>query len=273
MNSHKTLMRLGSLLLVACVAGCDAQTSTAPDAIGDDIHFQLTGAPGEGAAALPRQALVSWWPADRHFLDIRGKNHLTVLGDVPFVSGIRGRAFSFAGTGDPPPHVNKVDGAQGIDGLQTLTLQAWVKLDATAPANQIQRFVTLLGEKAVIRQDGENSPRQLHFYMNFGTLDILNLRHVRVNNILQTECFHHVVGTYDGSVLRAYLDGVERGTRVFDGTVADGVGIEFSFGATPEALHGAVDDVMVFDRALEPSEIQHIYNAGPDRDKCSPPGG
>jgi hypothetical protein len=30
---------------------------------------------------------------------------------------------------------------------------------------------------------------------------------------------------------------------------------------------------MVFDRALEPSEIQTIYNTGPDRDKCSPPGG
>jgi hypothetical protein len=27
---------------------------------------------------------------------------------------------------------------------------------------------------------------------------------------------------------------------------------------------------MVFDRALEPSEIQTIYNTGPDRDKCSP---
>jgi hypothetical protein len=271
MNSHKTLMRLGSLLLVACVAGCDTKTSTAPDAIGDDIDFQLTGA--------PRQALVSWWPADRHFLDIRGGNHLTgVLGDVLFVSGIRGLAFSFAGTGNPPPHVNRIDEGAQFNGLQTLTLHAWVKLDATGPANRIQRFVTLLGEKAVIRQDGINSPRQLHFYMNFGTPEVHVFGEVRVNGILQTECFHHVVGTYDGSAMRAYLDGVEVGSTTVTGTVADAYGIELSFGLVeppvlPETLHGALDDVMVFDRALEPSEIQHIYNAGPDRDKCSPQGG
>ena len=215
------------------------------------------------------EGLVSWWPGDGNFLDVHGGNHLTVLGDVPFVSGIWGQAFSFTGTTD---HANKVDGAQGIDALQTLTLHAWVRLDETGPADQIQRFVTLLGEKAVIRQDGINAPRQLHFYMNFDTPGDPRFRQVRVDGILQTECFHHVVGTYDGTTMRAYLDGVEVGSTPAAGTVADASGVELSFGATDEALHGALDEVMIFDRALVPSEIQAIYDAAGEG-KCSPAGG
>lgn len=230
------------------------------------IRFRIEQGAGP---PIPLAALVSAWPGDENFLDVHGGNHLTVLGDVPFVPGISGQAFSFTGTTD---HANKVDGAEGIDGLQTLTLHAWVRLDATGPAGAIQRFVTLLGEKAVIRQDGINAPRQLHLYMNFGTPDVVDLRHVRVDGILQTECFHHVVGTYDGSTMRAYLDGVEVGSTPITGTVADAYGVEFSFGATAEALHGALDEVMIFDRALVLSEVQAIYDAA-GAGKCSPSGG
>jgi hypothetical protein len=53
--------------------------------------------------------------------------------------------------------------AVGIGDLQKFSIAMWVKLDSMHP-DQIQRFVTL-DEKAMLRYDGENSARQLHFCM------------------------------------------------------------------------------------------------------------
>jgi len=82
----------------------------------------------------------------------------------------------------------------GIDGLQQLTVDAWVKHNSLPP-NRIERYVTLGGEKAVLRYDAVNGPAQLHFYMRING----ELQHIRVDNVLQVGVFHHVAGSYDGA--------------------------------------------------------------------------
>jgi len=82
----------------------------------------------------------------------------------------------------------------GIDGLQQLTVDAWVKHNSLPP-NRIERYGTLGGEKAVLRYDAVNGPAQLHFYMRING----ELQHIRVDNVLQVGVFHHVAGSYDGA--------------------------------------------------------------------------
>jgi len=125
------------------------------------------------------------------------------------------------------------------------------------PSGQIQHAVTLPG-KAVLRYDGENGPGQLHFYMTIGG----GLRHIRVDNALQIGAFHHIAGTYDGSTMRLYLDGVEVGSLDVSGTVGTGTNAELS-----ASLHGLLDEVEIYNRALSLSEIQAIFNAGAEG-KC-----
>jgi hypothetical protein len=80
--------------------------------------------------------------------------------------------------------------------------------------------------------------------------------------------WHHVAATYDGGTWRLYLDGVLDGERVadavprFDSIQHFGLGAAFdSKGAPSGGLHGALDEVRVYSRALTDLEI---------RPRCTP---
>ena len=163
----------------------------------------------EGTAVCldPPSGLVSWWPGDEHALDIIGPNDGTLGNGTTFAPGMVDQAFSFDGVGD----VVGADGT-GIDDLQQLTIGAWVMHNSLP--GQIQQYLTIGPEKAVLRFDGANGPRQLHFYMKIGG----DLRHIRVDNVLQIEVFQHVAGTYDGNFMRLYLNGEEVGSLEVSGT-------------------------------------------------------
>jgi len=152
-------------------------------------------------------------------------------------------------------------GGTNIGGSQQLTIDAWVK-HVSLPSGMIERYVTLFGEnEVVLRHDGENGPGQLHFFMRHAGV----LRHIRVNNALQVGVFHHVAGTYDGSAMRLYLDGVEVGSLAVSGTVSTATSVALSFPV--ETLDGLLDEVEIYDRALTAPEIAAIFAAG-DAGKC-----
>ena len=100
-------------------------------------------------------------------------------------------------------------------------------------------------------------------------------QHIRVDNVLQTGCWHHVAGTYDGSHMRVYLDGVEVGNLPITGTVEAGndeIYLSYPSGASPgaETLDGLLDEVKIYNRALDATEIQAIYEAGDPNKMCQP---
>ncbi|HUC40844.1 MAG TPA: LamG domain-containing protein, partial [Gemmatimonadales bacterium] len=158
--------------------------------------------------------------------------------------------FSFDGRGN----VVFAPGA-GIDNLQQLTIDAWVEHNSLPPG-RVQRYVTLGNEKAVLRYDGAAGFAQLHFYMRING----ELQHIRVDNVLLEGVFHHVAGSYDGSVMRLYLDGVEVGNTAITGTVDPGDGV--LYGSGDEPMDGLLDEVDIFNRALDPSEVRAIFEAG-----------
>ena len=162
--------------------------------------------------------------------------------------GQYGYALHFDGVNDTVT----VDHAN-TDDPQALTIAAWVKPD-TLPTGQVMRFITLNGEKAVLRYDGEQGVEQLHFYMKINGA----LRHIRVDNALETGVWQFVAGTYDGSVMRLYLNGQEIGNLPIEGTVSGDDGLRLSH--PTETFHGLMDEVNIFPRGLSPLEIQVLYN-------------
>jgi hypothetical protein len=202
----------------------------------------------------PTAGLTSWWPGDGNARDVIGGNHGELFA-ATFAPAKVLEGFSFDGVGD----VVVAPGA-GIDGLQQLTIAAWVKHNSL-PLGRIERYVTLNGEKAVLRYDGENGPAQLHFYMRIDR----QLHHIRVNDVLQVGVFHHVAGSYDGAVMRLYLDGVEVGSLAVAGVVDAGGGVIFS--SPTETLDGLLDEIEIFDHALNASQVRAIFRAD-DADKC-----
>jgi hypothetical protein len=79
--------------------------------------------------------------------------------------------------------------------------------------------------------------------------------------------WHYVVATYDGSILRLYIDGVQIASKSTSGAAPDNTGIQpVRIGANSLAPNdffiGQVDEVRIWNRTLTDSEIADAYNNG-----------
>jgi hypothetical protein len=73
-----------------------------------------------------------------------------------------------------------------------------------------------------------------------------------------TDGWHHVVGVYDGSQVKTYVDGVLRSSLN-----ASSITLETSANLTiGGSTDGFVDDVRIYNYALTPLQIKEIYNGG-----------
>ncbi|MCX6031797.1 MAG: CSLREA domain-containing protein, partial [Chloroflexi bacterium] len=79
-----------------------------------------------------------------------------------------------------------------INAAQKLTLSTWVRLAAmpTGSGYTYMRFITLVGEKAVLRYYDYNGTDKLQFYMKIGG----SIRSVLVNQTWATNTWYHVAG-------------------------------------------------------------------------------
>ena len=193
-------------------------------------------------------------PGVAEFADDGGDPIGSCKGDACPTSGHLGRegwALRFDGVDD----VVTIEEANA-ENAETLTIAAWVKLDEM-PAGQAMRFVTLEGEKAVLRYDGASGTGQLHFY---ATIDGA-LKSVRADNALATDRWLHVAGTYDGSALRLYVNGQLQGTTPVSGALGDGNSVTLS--AAGETLNGLIDEILILRRAMSDGEIDDLVEEVP----------
>ncbi|WP_436934716.1 LamG domain-containing protein [Halovenus marina] len=88
------------------------------------------------------------------------------------------------------------------------------------------------------------------------------------NPSIATNEWVHVAGTYDGNDLRLYVDGQEVATQaVNDADLLEPVPCRVGADSRPGSegdfeVEGRIDDMWIFDRALEPGEIAYLYNEG-----------
>ncbi|HUS28976.1 MAG TPA: LamG domain-containing protein [Kofleriaceae bacterium] len=75
----------------------------------------------------------------------------------------------------------------------------------------------------------------------------------------------HVVGTYDGAVVRLYFDGVQVGPAKTAPDTMPAVPMESSIGAYPAGntfLQGDMDELAIYDYALSPQQIVKHHDIG-----------
>lgn len=75
----------------------------------------------------------------------------------------------------------------------------------------------------------------------------------------------HYLGTYNGSKLRIYRDGVLLGSKSLTSAIANGSGHNVRIGSNGvsgggQAISGNIDEVRIYDRALSELEVQEHYN-------------
>jgi hypothetical protein len=136
--------------------------------------------------------------------------------------------------------------------LPAVTLEAWV-YHRTLPA-EVQRYVTISPEVAVIRFDGTiyGDYHSLHFYISKSNGSGYSLR---ADSILITGEWTHVAGSYDGSNMKLYVNGNLVKSAVTSGALKTSDG-NFSFSSATETLDGKLDEVRLWNVARTAAQIR-----------------
>jgi hypothetical protein len=209
--------------------------------------------------------LVSWWKGEESVddtvaADAQGVNPGVRFGEVGSAPGRVGQAFSFPGGG----FVEVADSAT-LEPL-TVTVMAWVR--GNGSPGQYAYVLSkgaeeCFGASYALYSDVNGG---LVFYVADGVT--LNFSPDAGLGVWDGD-WHLVAGTYDGHVVRLYVDGVEVG----EGTAATIAGINYNLGSNGRFYIGAyrgtcnygfsgnIDEVQVFSRALTAAELESIYHA------------
>lgn len=147
-----------------------------------------------------------------------------------------------------------------IDGLDQLTIMAWVKIDNSASGT-----MTIVGEDLGCRLYLENGNT-----LGFVTRTDDNTLHSLVGTAINLNEWHHVTGTYSSLTGRTtlYVDGESIASNV--GAIGSNIEVsssslgEFEIGRRSsrvvdrEYFKGEIDELRVFDEALSTAQIQQM---------------
>ncbi len=201
-------------------------------------------------------------------------NHGVAEGDAfQNPNGRFGSAFEFDGInhgGGIPTDRIVIPGFQDRHPIfdSSFTVMAWARPD-------VSKKMVIVGTKSITALPGWHlrtsggSPR-LRIGVNTGyTSETAAI--AQASDPMEAGVWVHVVGTYDSTVpsIQLYLDGVLIDT-VTEGVSSAGYGNDLELAvAVPEdpqkAWDGLVDDVLIFNRALDANEIKALYDSTANR--------
>jgi len=218
------------------------------------LTVQLPNAFPTNCVAAP-SGLVNWWSGDGNAYDLIGDSNGSLLGGIQFAVGKVGAAFSFDGINDyvSLPFVASFDFAPA----NQFTLMAWIRAQ---PRNQFQSVMV----KCPPSDDWDWG---IWVDPNNRFMSGLNNQHILTSTtVVQPGVWHHVAVNYANGTWAMYVDGVSQaqasGTYITQsaGSLAFGRKGESIF--SPGYFQGAIDEVMIFNRTLNKSEVRALYLAG-----------
>ncbi len=186
---------------------------------------------------------------------VHGRHAIDPCGTNPgFTAGVVGsQALSLDGVDD-----HLVVGSVGIDGNTPRTITAWVK--ASVPADSLGPWINIFGFTS---HPGSESYRSFDLQRR-GNADTycIHVYSWEENIMPLDQEWHHLGGTYDGTTIRWYGDGVEVGSADVALNTEDHVQIGKRAHATYNSWNGLVDDARIYSTVLSESEIAYLATQG-----------
>lgn len=189
-------------------------------------------------------ALLGWWTGDTDASDASSNARHGNLGAgaVAGTTGLVGGAFEFATAGD----VVTVSHAAVLEPAAQITIEAWIRPAVlTGPATLVSKWSAAQGYRLDIDSG-------LRMVIGNGTATAQ-----AVGPLPAVDAWTHVAGTYDGSVVRLYVDGALVDSASLSGPIAPS-GEQLRVGAD---FLGLLDEPAIYDRALSAAEVQGIHAA------------
>jgi len=211
----------------------------------------------------PPSGLVSWWPGDGNADDIKDANPGALVGDTIFVAGKVGDAFSFDGNGDSV----EVADAPNLNFPEEFAVDFWVKTTSSDDSGLVSKGDSAIGNSwyiemlssGILRAGLQDGPASFQLRETTQQINDGTYYHIALN----------IKGLTTGDI-EIFINGVRKDTVDFSGggaqTGFNSVESLFiaqrNFNGPIRFLEGDIDEVEIHDRALTPSEIQNIFNAG-----------
>ena len=201
--------------------------------------------------------LLAYWTFDESggatAYDSSGNNNTgTVSAAAQWTSSLFGSALNFDGTFQA-----NVPNSGALNPLSGLTLSAWINASAWSFTPRI------------VQKGQSDNQYRLYADASAGLLvfDIFGVTNGTVTTPLpDAGAWDHVVGTYDGSLMGLYVNGLLVTQQVASGAIpvtTDTLSIGGRPGSGSGLYHfnGIIDDVRIYGSALPPDQIFHLYNA------------
>ncbi len=196
--------------------------------------------------------LVGEWKFDNNTNDSSGYENNGTMGDDPsYVDGMFGKALEFDGN----DYVSIPD-SDFLDLTELGTIEVWAKKNSQ---KHYQMYIT----KGIA---SANTGYQL---MDYGTTGRIVLRwgsdgnNIVTDEVVPTDKWYHIVGTYDGSDLRIYLNGsLSKKVPYTTNAVANTDPLRIGRRSDGYFFDGTLDEVRIYNKALSSAEIQQLYAQG-----------
>ncbi len=209
--------------------------------------------------------MIAWWDADLvqgvTAYDRAGINHGTMLNGVQLDAGVVGNAFNFN-----TQSVIEVPYSTMLVPTTGLTFEGWVR--RVGPQVLWARIggMQIDGNPASTWLFGVGS----HSGLYFGAFRNSAQSYIDGLTPLPDGAWTHIAGTWDGILMRIYLNGVVQPDVAAITGPLTGTVVPFRIGRGETLLmgfRGGVDELTLYSRALTATEIAAIAAAGPSG-KC-----
>jgi PGF-pre-PGF domain-containing protein len=194
------------------------------------------------------------------FSDSSGHGNTGAINGATWIDGKFNKALQFDGVND----YLEIPNSASLNITGNVTISLWIKLGTQSSSD----------EKMILSKGWENTnTRSYNLITTYGALGAM----FNICNAAQSCAYpdfswennnwHHLVGTYNGSIAKIYVDGVEENSDSLTGLIQSTIrpvqiGGWFIYGSGSGYLNGTLDEIAIYNRVLSASEVQTQYNKG-----------
>ncbi len=173
------------------------------------------------------------------------------------VNGRLDKAMQFNGSSS----YIRVPNNASLNPVSNLTVEAWVKWNITPSTGS--PWAQILSKNGDSQYQLQHS--QTNSAFEFALQTSVTRRYLLSTTHPAQGVWYHIVGTYDGTSTKLFVNGVQENSITQTGTINTS-GVELNIGRRSNLadryFNGDIDEVAIYNRTLTPAEILSHYNSG-----------
>ena len=223
------------------------------DYIMDDSHIPSN---------IPNDYLV-YLKFEENTLNESGIKHGDFIGNKEkYVSGVLGQSIQLENSNE----YVEISETTPFDITQSISLLSWVKLNRITPFGKIivKPLEPVENPWELYTLDMGVDGKSPRFAISTG--EVGSWHGVNSTQSLDLNKWYHIAGIYDGTILKIYINGEEVNKSTAQLIIGNNH-LPIKIGD----VQGHVDEVLIYDRAISPTEVINIYNTQKLNDDSEPP--